>query len=133
LSNVAVTKRPFHALFLFNAILVSIPSLLILFAYPALFARLGIASLDNGFFIRLSGAFLFVEAIASYRFWHTPARTLDLVRMIVAMKVAFILVVVGAAFTSSLPSTAFVIAAAVDLALSIVFVVYLIDSRDASA
>lgn len=141
-----MAERPHESirwLFLLNVLFVAAASLPLLVAYPAVFARLGIPSLENGFFVRLSAAWLFVEAIASFLVWRrlaVDARStaapqsdalLDLVWVIVAMKVAFILLVVGAAIAGSLPAPAFVAGAAIDLAFSIVFLLFINRQRAA--
>lgn len=111
----------FHALFLLNAIFVAVVSLPLVFAYPAVFAQLGIPSLENGFFVQLAGAWLFVEAIASLLVWLRPDRNVDTIWVIIAMKVAFILVVLAAFFAGALPATAFLGGAAIDFLFSLAF------------
>ena len=118
-------EERFRWLFLFNAILVAVAALPLLLAYPTVFTRLGIASLENGFFVRLAGGWLFVEAIASYLAWRRPRGNADLVYVIIAMKVVFIVLVILAALAGTLPASAFLFAAVVDLVLSIVFGIYL--------
>jgi hypothetical protein len=119
------TGRDYRWLFLVNAIFVWLASLPLLLAYERVFAALGIASLENGFFVRLSAAWLFTEGIASYLAWRHPRGNTDLVLVIIAMKVAFILMVLLAALAGSLPAQGFWIGAAIDLAFSIAFAFYL--------
>jgi hypothetical protein len=126
---VAEQSARFRWLFLLNAIIIAVLSLPLLFAYPAVFGRLGIASLENGFFVRLAAGWLFVEAIASYLVWRRMAGNNDLVWIIVAMKVVAIVVIVVAAFSGTLPATSLLLGAAYDIVMSIAFCVYL--SREA--
>ncbi len=114
-----------HALFLVNAAFIAIVSLPLVFAYPAVFARLGISTLENGFFVRLAGAWLFVEAIASVLVWLRPRQNVDMVWIIIAMKVVFILLVLAALATGALPATAFIGGAVIDFLFSIAFLAYL--------
>lgn len=124
-SSAAPAPERFSWLFLANVIVVAAASLLLVLAYPLVFERLGIGTLENGFFVRLAGGFLFGEAVASYLAWRNPNGNGDLVRVIIAMKVIFIVLVVAAAASNSLPSQAFLLAALIDLAFSIAFVFYL--------
>ena len=117
-------KGPLHTLFLVNAIFVAVVSLPLIFFYPAVFARLGVPSLENGFFVQLAGAWLFTEAIASAFVWLRPRQNVDTVWVIVAMKAVFILLVVVAMLSGTLPATAFLVGAVIDLLFSIAFVSY---------
>ena len=119
------TDRDYRWLFLVNAIFVWLASLPLLLAYERVFAALGIATLENGFFVRLSAAWLFTEGIASYLVWRRPRGNTDLVLVIIAMKVAFILMVLLAGLAGSLPAQGFWVGAAIDLAFSIAFAFYL--------
>jgi hypothetical protein len=119
------TTHDYRWLFLVNAIFVWLASLPLLLAYERVFTALGIVSLENGFFVRLSAAWLFTEGIASYLTWRRPRGNSDLVLVIIAMKVAFILMVLLAAIAGSLPAQGFWVGAAIDLAFSIAFAFYL--------
>lgn len=116
-----------HVFFPINAIIITIASLPLIFAYPEVFARLGISSLDNGFFVQLSGVWLFTEAIASLLVWQHPGANVGTVWVIIAMKVVFIALVVVAYTAGTLPASTFLIGAAVDLILSVIFLFYLRD------
>lgn len=111
--------------FLLNTIVIVLASLPLLLIYPAVFARLGIDSLENGFFVRLAGGWLFVEAIASYLAWRGSRPNPDLVYVVIAMKVVFILLVAIATVSGTLPSTGLYPAAVFDSVMSIVFGWYL--------
>jgi hypothetical protein len=127
---VSDTKRngsPLHVFFPINAIFITVASLPLIFAYPEVFARLGIPSLENGFFVQLSGVWLFTEAIASLLVWQHPRANVGTVWVIIAMKVVFIALVVVAYTAGTLPASAFLIGAAVDLILSVIFLLYLRD------
>lgn len=124
-SSAAAASQRFSWLFLANVFVVAAASLPLVFAYPLVFERLGIGTLENGFFVRLAGVFLFGEAVASYLAWRNPHGNADLVRVIVAMKGIFIALVIAAAVSNSLPSPAFLLAALIDLAFCVAFVVYL--------
>ncbi len=115
---------PLHALFLVNAIFVAVVSLPIILFYPAVFGLLGIPSLENGFFVQLAGAWHFTEAIASLFVWLRPRQNGDTVWVIVAMKVVFILLVAAAFLSGTLPATALLGGAVIDLLFSIAFVAY---------
>ena len=118
-------QGPLHALFLVNAIFIAIVSLPLMFAYPAVFKRLGISTLENGFFVRLAGAWLFVEAIASALVWLRRRQNVDTVWVIIAMKAVFILLVLAALATGTLPATAFIGGAVIDFLFSVAFLAYL--------
>lgn len=118
---------PLHVFFAINAIIITIASLPLIFAYPEVFARLGIPTLENGFFVQLSGVWLFTEAIASLLVWQHPRSNVGTVWVIIAMKVVFIALVVVAYAGGTLPASGFLIAALVDLILSVIFFLYLRD------
>ena len=118
-----------HGLFLVNAIFVTLAALPLIFAYPALFGLLGIASLENGFFVQVAGAWLLMEGFASLLVWQHPLGNGDLVVSIIGMKVVFILVVIAAMLGGTLPAQAFVIGAIIDALFCIGFVGFLRDDR----
>lgn len=117
-------------LLIVNMIFVTLASLPLLFAYPTVFAQLGIASLENGFWVRLAAAWLFVEVIASYLAWRKPRLDTDLTTIIIAMKAVFIVLVVLAGVTGSLPSSSLWIGAVVDLVLSVALFVAVREFAD---
>lgn len=106
-------------LLIVNMIFVTLASLPLLLAYPTVFAQLGIASLENGFWVRLAGGWLFIEVVASYLAWRRPRLDADLAYVIIAMKAIFIVLVVLAGLSGSLPSSSLWIGAVIDLALSV--------------
>jgi hypothetical protein len=119
------STSPLHIFFPINAIFITIASLPLIFAYPELFARLGIPSLENGFFVQLSGVWLFTEAVASLLVWRHPYTNVGTVWVIISMKVVFIALVVGTYLDGSLPASAFLVGALIDLILSVIFFIYL--------
>ena len=119
--------NPLHIFFPINAIFITIASLPLIFAYPEVFARLGIPSLENGFFVQLSGVWLFTEAIASLLVWQHPRTNVGTVWVIIAMQVVFIALVVVSYAGGTLPATGFLIGALIDLIFSVIFFLYLRD------
>lgn len=119
------TGSPLHVFFPINAIIITLASLPLIFAYPEVFARLGIPSLENGFFVQLAGVWLFTEAIASLLVWQHPGANVGTVWVIIAMKVVFIALVMVSYAAGTLPASGFLIAALVDLILSVIFFLYL--------
>lgn len=117
-----------HWLFLLNTVVVGLASLPLLIAYPTAFAMLGITSLENGFFVRLSGGLLLVEAIVSLLVWRQGAIQFIPVITIVLMKGMFILLVVLAASGGTLPASQLVTAAVVDTIFSVIFIYMLSQS-----
>jgi hypothetical protein len=122
---------PLHWLFLLNTAVVGLASLPLLIAYPRVFAMLGIASTDNGFFVRLAGGLLLVEAIVSFLVWRQGTMPAIPVITIVLMKGMFILLVLLAAIGGTLPASQLLTAAAVDALFSVAFLFML--SRTATA
>jgi hypothetical protein len=114
-----------HWLFLINVIFVTLAALPLIFAYPAAFGFLGIASLENGFFVQVAGAWLLMEGFASLLVWQRPLGNNDLVVSIIGMKVVFILVVIAALLGGTLPAQAFTIGAIVDGLFCIGFIAFL--------
>lgn len=114
-----------HALFLVNAVFVALAALPLIFAYPAVFAQLGIPSLENGFFAQVAGAWLFMEGVGSFLVWRRPVGNDDLVTSIIGMKVVFILVVLGALVGGVLPAQAFLAGAIIDALFCVAFVAWL--------
>jgi hypothetical protein len=126
-SDMKESGSPLHVFFPINAIVITLASLPLIFAYPEVFARLGIPSLENGFFVQLSGVWLFTEAIASLLVWRHPRTNVGTVWVIIAMKVVFIALVVISFAGGTLPASGFLIGALVDLIFSIIFLLYLRD------
>jgi hypothetical protein len=116
-----------HGLFLLNAIFVALAALPLIFAYPAVFGFLGIPSLENGFFVQVAGAWLLMEGLASLLVRQHPLGNRDLVISIIGMKVVFILVVIAALLSGTLPAQAFLLGAVVDALFCIAFGAYLRD------
>ncbi|MFN8590698.1 MAG: hypothetical protein U0031_04480 [Thermomicrobiales bacterium] len=110
---------------LLNAVVIALSSLPLVIAYPAVFARLGIVTLENGFFVQLAGAWLFTEAVASFLAWRGARPNRDLVLVIIAMKVVFIALVAVAAGDGTLPSPGLYPAAVFDIVMCLVFGLYL--------
>jgi hypothetical protein len=122
MASVAVERsEPLHWLFLLNTAVVGLASVPLLVAYPRVFAMLGIASTDNGFFVRLAGGLLLVEAIVSLLVWRQRAIEAIPVITIVLMKGMFILLVVLAAVGGTLPASQLLTAAIVDALFSVAF------------
>ena len=119
------TAQRYRWLFLVNAVIVAVAALPLLFAFPRVFASLGIPSLDNGFFVQLAAGWLATEAYASYLVWRRPLGNNDLILVIISMKWILIPIVVINLANGDLPATAFLIAAGIDLVLSIAFFLYL--------
>jgi hypothetical protein len=116
---------PLHWVFLLNTAFVGLVSLPLLIDYPRVFAALGIASTENGFFVRLAGGLLLVEAIVSFLVWrHGAIQTIPVIT-IVLMKGMFILLVVLAAIGGTLPASQLLTGAVVDALFSAVFLVLL--------
>jgi hypothetical protein len=114
-----------HWLFLINVIFVTLAALPLIFAYPAVFGVLGIPSLENGFFVQVAGAWLLMEGFASLLVWQRPLGNNDLVASIIGMKVVFILVVIAAMLSGTLPARAFAIGAIVDALFCVGFIAFL--------
>ncbi|MFT4039568.1 MAG: hypothetical protein QM692_15380 [Thermomicrobiales bacterium] len=114
-----------HTLFLVNAIFVGLAALPLIFAYPAVFAQLGIPSLENGFFVQVAGAWLLMEGVGSFLVWRRPVGNDDLVTSIIGMKVVFILVVLSAMAGGVLPAQAFLAGAVIDALFCVAFIAWL--------
>lgn len=130
-SLAAGRSDPLHWLFLLNTAVVGLVSLPLLVAYPRVFAMLGIASTENGFFVRLAGGLLVVEAIVSLLVWRRGMLETIPVITIVLMKGMFIVLVVLAAIGGTLPASQLLTAAVVDALFSAAFLFML--SRAGSA
>ncbi|MCA9879523.1 MAG: hypothetical protein KC442_17145 [Thermomicrobiales bacterium] len=118
-----------HWLFLINVIFVTLAALPLIFAYPAVFGLLGISSLENGFFVQVTGACLLMEGFASLMVWQRPLGNSDLVLSIISIKVAYILVVIAAMLSGSLPAQAFAVGAIIDALFCIGFIAFLRADR----
>ncbi len=114
-----------HGLFLVNAIFVALAALPLIFVYPTAFEMLGISSLENGFFVQVTGAWLLMEGFASFLVWQSPLGNRDLVVSIIGMKVVFILVVIAALLGGTLSAQAFAVAAVIDALFCIGFIAFL--------
>ena len=115
----------FRWLFLANAVVVGLASAPLVIAYPAVFARLGIPTLENSFFVQLVGALFLVEAMVSALVWRRPVLQTDAVVAIVLMKGVFIALVVAATLGGTLPASGFLIAALIDALFSLAFIAML--------